>query len=236
MKRSVPSRDRMSVPGRPSHKFYGRVCPQNRKGGSRSSRELQFPYALLLGALLLLSFLLSLWSSDRLHSKLFPQEKLRDESSLLIESMSHLIDQSDAIQSVQPKEPGEASQATCTKDQNMTIQAMPSKVPSDHMQTVRAQVQSSETRGKSDTSAPPDAQSSGKVQEELSSDAATTQISLSSADEYLLCTVPGIGPVTARAILRRREELGGKMCVEDLLSVPGIKEKKFARFKAYFRP
>lgn len=236
MKRSVPSRDRMSVSGRPSHKFYGRVCPQNRKGGSCSSRELQFPYALLLGALLLLSFLLSLWSSDRLHSKLFPQEKLRDESSLLIESMSHLIDQSDAIQSVQPKEPGEASQATCTKDQNMTIQAMPSKVPSDHMQTVRAQVQSSETRGKSDTSAPPDAQSSGKVQEELSSDAATTQISLSSADEYLLCTVPGIGPVTARAILRRREELGGKMCVEDLLSVPGIKEKKFARFKAYFRP
>lgn len=207
------------------------------RGRSQQSPEkLQLPYALLLGALLLLSFLLSLWTSDRLHSELFPQEKLGNESSLLSESVSRLVDHSDAVQSVFPIEPGEASQATRTKDQNIAVQATRPEGQNDNIQMLRTKVQPSETRGKADTSASSDAQSSGKVQEEQSSDSATTQISLSSADEQLLCTVPGIGPVTARAILRRREELGGKMCVEDLLTVPGIKEKKFARFKAYFRP
>lgn len=191
---------------------------------------------MLLGALLLFSFLLSLWTSDRLHSELFPQEKVGDESSLLSESVSCLVDQSDAIQSVFSLEPGKASQAPSTKDQNMAIQATRPKGQNDNIQMLRTKVQPSEARGKVDTRTSPDVQSSGKVQEELSSDPAATQISLSSADEQLLCTVPGIGPVTARAILRRREELGGKMSVEDLLSVPGIKEKKFTRFKAYFRP
>lgn len=206
------------------------------RGRSQPPEKLQLPYALLLGALLLLSFLLSLWTSDRLHSELFPQEKVGDESSLLSENVSRPVDHSDAVQSVFPIEPGEASQATRTKDQNIAIQATRPKGQNDNIQMLRTKVQPSETRGKADTSASSDAQSSGEVQEELSSDSATTQISLSSADEQLLCTVPGIGPVTARAILRRREELGGKMCVEDLLTVPGIKEKKFARFKAYFRP
>lgn len=236
MKRRVRNSDYRSIPRRLPHKQNDRACAQNVRGRSQPPKKLQLPYVLLLGALLLLSFLLSLWTSDRLHSELFPQEKVGDEFSLLSESVSRPLDQSDAIQSVFSLEPGEASQATHTKDQNNAIQETSPKAQNDNIQMLRTKVQPSEPRGKAYTSTSPDAQSSGKVQEELSSDPATTQISLSSADEQLLCTVPGIGPVTARAILRRREELGGKMCVEDLLSVPGIKEKKFARFKAYFRP
>lgn len=218
------------------HKRNDRACAQNVRGRSQPPKKLQLPYVLLLGALLLLSFLLSLWTSDRLHSELFPQEKLGDESSLLSENVSRPVDQSDTVQAVFPLESGEASQANHTKDQNNAIQETPPKAQNDNIQMLRTKFQPSETRGKADTSASSDAQTSGEVQEELSSDSAATQISLSSADEQLLCTVPGIGPVTARAILRRREELGGKMCVEDLLTVPGIKEKKFAHFKAYFRP
>lgn len=47
-------------------------------------------------------------------------------------------------------------------------------------------------------------------------------ISLNSADQTLLETVPGIGEVRAAAIIAYREEHGGFQSVEELLEVPGI--------------
>lgn len=47
-------------------------------------------------------------------------------------------------------------------------------------------------------------------------------ISLNSADEAALETIPGIGPVTAAAILAHRDEIGGFTSLEQLLDVSGI--------------
>ncbi len=57
-------------------------------------------------------------------------------------------------------------------------------------------------------------------------------INLNRATKDELMTIDGIGPVTADKILARRRELGGRFnAVEDLLSVEGISEKRFKRFK-----
>lgn len=47
-------------------------------------------------------------------------------------------------------------------------------------------------------------------------------ISLNSADQAALETIPGIGPVTAAAILAHRAEIGGFTSLEQLLDVSGI--------------
>lgn len=47
-------------------------------------------------------------------------------------------------------------------------------------------------------------------------------ISLNSADQVALETIPGIGPVTAAAILQHRDEIGGFTSLEQLLDVSGI--------------
>ncbi|MGI8408081.1 MAG: helix-hairpin-helix domain-containing protein [Actinomycetota bacterium] len=47
-------------------------------------------------------------------------------------------------------------------------------------------------------------------------------ISLNSADQAALETIPGIGPVTAEAILQHRDEIGGFTSLEQLLDVSGI--------------
>lgn len=52
-------------------------------------------------------------------------------------------------------------------------------------------------------------------------DAGST-IPLNSADQAQLETIPGIGPVTATAILEQREELGGFESIDQLLDVDGI--------------
>lgn len=49
-------------------------------------------------------------------------------------------------------------------------------------------------------------------------------IDLNQADEERLCTLPGIGSSRAKAIVKYRKEHGGFQSVEELLSVPGIKE------------
>lgn len=51
---------------------------------------------------------------------------------------------------------------------------------------------------------------------------ATSLVPLNSADQAQLETIPGIGPVTAGAILEHREELGGFDSLDQLLDVDGI--------------
>jgi competence protein ComEA len=55
-----------------------------------------------------------------------------------------------------------------------------------------------------------------------SSAAASSLVDLNTADQTLLETIPGIGPVTATAILQHRDEIGGFEAVEELLDVDGI--------------
>lgn len=61
-------------------------------------------------------------------------------------------------------------------------------------------------------------------------------VSLSTATQAELESVPGIGPVTAQRIIQRRAETGGFKSVDELLSVKGIGEKKLAQMRAFLKP
>lgn len=54
------------------------------------------------------------------------------------------------------------------------------------------------------------------------------KVDINYADQKSLEALPGIGPVTARAIIEYREKNGPFVRVEDLMLVPGIKESRFA--------
>ena len=56
----------------------------------------------------------------------------------------------------------------------------------------------------------------------------TSLVNLNTADEAALDTLPGVGPVTAAAILSWRAEHGGFTAVEELLEVDGIGEATLA--------
>lgn len=58
-------------------------------------------------------------------------------------------------------------------------------------------------------------------------------IALNSADQAQLETIPGIGPVTAVAILEHREELGGFESMEQLLDVDGIGPATLDEIRSY---
>lgn len=71
--------------------------------------------------------------------------------------------------------------------------------------------------------------------EALPSDGGTLlDLNLCSSEE--LQNIPGIGPKTAEAIIGFRSKAGRRIVLEDLLQVPGIKEKKLERIRPYFRP
>ncbi len=55
------------------------------------------------------------------------------------------------------------------------------------------------------------------------------KISINTADQDILATLPNIGPVLAERIIDKRKSLGGFKELEDLLLVKGIGEKKFAK-------
>lgn len=59
-------------------------------------------------------------------------------------------------------------------------------------------------------------------------------IPLNSADQVALETIPGIGPVTAAAILKHRDEIGGFRSLEQLLDVDGIGPATFESIRSYF--
>lgn len=60
-------------------------------------------------------------------------------------------------------------------------------------------------------------------------------VSLNSATEADLDTLPGVGPATARKILEYRALIGQFRSVEELLEVKGIGEKKLAKMRPYLR-
>ena len=57
------------------------------------------------------------------------------------------------------------------------------------------------------------------------------KINLNTADTAALKTLPGVGDSRAADIIRYREEHGKFRRIEDLMKVPGIKEKGFERLK-----
>lgn len=65
---------------------------------------------------------------------------------------------------------------------------------------------------------------------------AAGMVSLNSATLEQLDTLPGIGPVTAQAIIDFRTERGGFRTVEDLLDVPGIGEQTLADLRNQVTP
>lgn len=58
-------------------------------------------------------------------------------------------------------------------------------------------------------------------------------IPLNTADQAALETIPGIGPVTATAILAHRQEIGRFESLEQLLDVDGIGPATFESIRAY---
>jgi competence protein ComEA len=58
-------------------------------------------------------------------------------------------------------------------------------------------------------------------------------IDLNAADQVLLETVPGIGPVTATAILHHRGEIGSFTSIDQLLDVDGIGPATLESIRAY---
>ena len=61
----------------------------------------------------------------------------------------------------------------------------------------------------------------------------TVKVNINTADEELLCTLPGIGQTRARSILEYRAEHGAFLRIEDIMQVSGIKENSFQKIKEY---
>jgi len=68
------------------------------------------------------------------------------------------------------------------------------------------------------------------------SNSGTGLISLSTADQALLETLPGVGPALAGRIIDYREANGGFRAVADLMNVSGIGDKVYARLKDLVSP
>ena len=59
-------------------------------------------------------------------------------------------------------------------------------------------------------------------------------ININTAGVDELCTIPGIGPARANAIIAYREEIGGRFeNIEQLKEVSGIKDGSFNKIKPY---
>jgi competence protein ComEA len=73
--------------------------------------------------------------------------------------------------------------------------------------------------------APPSASSPGTTPGAL--------VDINTADQTALETLPGVGPVTAQAILQWRTEHGGFTSVDELLEVSGIGDATLAKIAPY---
>ncbi len=61
------------------------------------------------------------------------------------------------------------------------------------------------------------------------------EIDINTADQEMLITVPGIGPVTAQAIVQYRETNGRFNSLDELTGVKGIGPKSLNKLKPYLR-
>ncbi|PHR29821.1 MAG: hypothetical protein COA36_02910 [Desulfotalea sp.] len=64
---------------------------------------------------------------------------------------------------------------------------------------------------------------------------ATKAVNINSADKKMLTRVPGIGPVTADAILKYRKKNGKFKSANDLLNVSGIGAKTLKKMKPFLK-
>ena len=64
-------------------------------------------------------------------------------------------------------------------------------------------------------------------------ESADGKVNLNTADEALLCTLPGIGESRAKSIIAYRKEHGAFQKTEDVMKVSGIKEAAFTKIKEY---
>ena len=62
---------------------------------------------------------------------------------------------------------------------------------------------------------------------------AEERLDLNAATLDELCTLKGIGPVKAQAILDYRDSYGGFVCVEEIMEVKGIGESTYNKIKDY---
>ena len=60
-------------------------------------------------------------------------------------------------------------------------------------------------------------------------------LDISAMSEADFDRLPGIGPALAKRIVKYRQNNGGILCVEDLVLVEGIGEKKFNMIRSYFQ-
>ena len=65
------------------------------------------------------------------------------------------------------------------------------------------------------------------------STAPTALVNLNTADQTALESLPGVGPVTAAAILQWRAEHGAFSAVEELLEVSGIGDATLAEIRPH---
>lgn len=75
-----------------------------------------------------------------------------------------------------------------------------------------------------------DQQKQGDVKE---SGKENTKVDLNTADEALLCTLPGIGESRAKSIIAYRKENGPFRKPEDVMNVSGIKEAAYEKIKDF---
>lgn len=59
------------------------------------------------------------------------------------------------------------------------------------------------------------------------------KVNLNTADEALLCTLPGIGESRAKSIIAYRQEHGAFERTEDVMNISGIKEAAYNKIKDY---
>ena len=64
-------------------------------------------------------------------------------------------------------------------------------------------------------------------------DLGSSLVNINTADEALLCALPGIGSTRAQSIINYRLEHGSFSKIEDIMQVSGIKESSFQKIKEY---
>lgn len=78
---------------------------------------------------------------------------------------------------------------------------------------------------------PSSASTAGSTASGAASPGTGAPVSINTADAEILDTLPGVGPVTASAIIQWRTEHGGFTALDDLLEVRGIGEATLARLR-----